>query len=502
MSEAERTGLEHVILPRRLPGLALLERILPSPPDNLLDAELSAFATPGDTILDPWAGTGWTPRRAITHGMRSVAADPSPFAQMAAIGFLTAPEPAVLDAAFAQLGARRSGWTCPCGSTSRSCTRRAAPPAARRWWSTSSSGRATPMRRDARSTAARPARLPSAVPRSGWPPWMTSTSPSSGSRAPIPSRSRSARRSPTTCRLRPTGLTGLDEEEAPGDASARTTSAPRIALGEGGEPPPPAPLAVDPPTAVAEGPRFASTVRPEPRAGRGRRRAAHLPAVPGAAGALPGARRSGRPRRGAARPVHAAQPVRAPRHRVEDRVGAARPRDRGGHAAGAGDLPAARQPAERVSRTRGLAAHRGRPRPPAGQPPPARGERLARLRAGVSRRPRRRRRGPRRSARGPLRVRVRRAGRHGRGERAVAANAAGPRRPVPPGRGRRPRPRVTAGRRRRSTSCRSSTWRPHGSSAARQPRPCGSSRSSAARAIRRARRRRRCATAWPRRRAR
>ena len=65
MSEAERTGLDHVVLPRRLPGLALLERILPPPADNLLDAELAAFASPGDTVLDPWAGTGWTARRAI-----------------------------------------------------------------------------------------------------------------------------------------------------------------------------------------------------------------------------------------------------------------------------------------------------------------------------------------------------------------------------------------------------------------------------------------------------
>src|SRR5918995_3409398 len=108
MSEAERTGLDHVVLPRRLPGLALLERILPPPPDNLLDAELSAFAAPGDTVLDPWAGSGWTARRSIAHGMRAVSADPSPFAQLAAMAFLTAPEASVLDAAFAQLaGSKR-----------------------------------------------------------------------------------------------------------------------------------------------------------------------------------------------------------------------------------------------------------------------------------------------------------------------------------------------------------------------------------------------------------
>ncbi len=107
MSEPERTGLDHVVLPRRRPGLALLERYRPPPADNLLDAELSAFASSGDTVLDPWAGTGWTARRAIGHGMRAVAADPSPFNQLAAICFLSAPDPAVLDAAFAQLASSR-----------------------------------------------------------------------------------------------------------------------------------------------------------------------------------------------------------------------------------------------------------------------------------------------------------------------------------------------------------------------------------------------------------
>jgi hypothetical protein len=107
LSEAERKRLDHVVLPRRLPGLALLERYFPSPADNQLDAELTAFARPGDTVLDPWAGTGWTARRAIAHGMRVVAADPSPFAQLAGQAFLLAPEPIALDAAFAQLSASR-----------------------------------------------------------------------------------------------------------------------------------------------------------------------------------------------------------------------------------------------------------------------------------------------------------------------------------------------------------------------------------------------------------
>ena len=55
MTEAERKRLDHVVLPRRLPGLAL-ERYFPSPADNVLDAELASFAAPGDTILDPWSG--------------------------------------------------------------------------------------------------------------------------------------------------------------------------------------------------------------------------------------------------------------------------------------------------------------------------------------------------------------------------------------------------------------------------------------------------------------
>ena len=108
MIEAKRTGLDHVVLPRRLPGLALLERYFPSTADNVLDAELAAFASPGDTVLDPWAGTGSTARRAIAHGMRAVVADPSPLAQLVGLALLTAPAPAVLDAAFAQLaGSRR-----------------------------------------------------------------------------------------------------------------------------------------------------------------------------------------------------------------------------------------------------------------------------------------------------------------------------------------------------------------------------------------------------------
>ncbi len=104
---AARRSLDHVVLPRRLPGLALLERYFPSPADNVLDAELTTFASPGDTVLDPWAGTGWTARRAVANGMRAVAADPSPFAQLAAQAFLLAPDVGALDAAFTQLANSR-----------------------------------------------------------------------------------------------------------------------------------------------------------------------------------------------------------------------------------------------------------------------------------------------------------------------------------------------------------------------------------------------------------
>ena len=107
MGEAQRKRLDHVVLPRRLPGLALLERYFPSPADNQLDAELASYARAGDTILDPWAGTGWTARRAVAAGMRAVAGDPSPFAQLAGQAFLLAPEPGAIDAAFAQLAASR-----------------------------------------------------------------------------------------------------------------------------------------------------------------------------------------------------------------------------------------------------------------------------------------------------------------------------------------------------------------------------------------------------------
>ncbi len=105
------------------------------------------------------------------------------------------------------------------------------------------------------------------------------------------------------------------------------------------------------------------------------------------------------------------------------------------------------QPAERVSGPRGLAPHQRRPRPPAGVAPPARGERVAPLRdRGARRADRDGRAGPG-PAPGALRRRPGRAGRHGRGQRALD--------PMPPGGGRASTCRRTA-----------STW-----SSARPPPP-------------------------------
>jgi hypothetical protein len=107
MSEADRKRLDHVVLPRRLAGLALLERRYASPADNLLDVELAALGRPGDTVLDPWAGTGWTARRGVAAGLGVVAAEPSPFAQLAAQALLFAPDAHAIQAAFRQLSASR-----------------------------------------------------------------------------------------------------------------------------------------------------------------------------------------------------------------------------------------------------------------------------------------------------------------------------------------------------------------------------------------------------------
>ncbi len=242
MTEAERTGLDHVILPRRLPGLPLFDRSHPPPADNHLDAVLAAFAQPGDTVLDPWAGTGWTARRAVAAGMRVAAADASPLAQMAAIALLTAPDPSTLDAAFGQLATSRRVdvplrqhieelYATRCG-TCRS------PVVADHFiWP-----------RDGNAPGRKLYRCPSCDLSRGGPEERS---------APVDE----------------VDLAKLGIESPPVDPPATPAEAvppPEgeadeldLAIGESGGPPP-APMPVDPPTSIGERPRFASTVRPDP----------------------------------------------------------------------------------------------------------------------------------------------------------------------------------------------------------------------------------------------
>jgi hypothetical protein len=253
MSDAERTGLDHVILPRRLPTLALLERFLPSPPDNLLDAELAAFAAPGDTVLDPWAGTGWTARRSVARSMRAVAADASPFAQLSAIALLTSPEPAVLDAAFAQLASSKR-VDVPLRQhleelyASRCAACRSPVVVDQFIWP-----------RDADAPGRKIYRCAACDASVGGPedrvaPVDQVDLAKLGIERPAGAAAEPGGDAPPDeLPPAPVGLTDVGED-APDEE----------ALGEGIEPPPPAPLAVDPPTPTSERPRFASTVRPDP----------------------------------------------------------------------------------------------------------------------------------------------------------------------------------------------------------------------------------------------
>jgi hypothetical protein len=261
MGVAEGRRLDHVVLPRRLPGLALLERYFPSPADNLIDAELAAFARAGDTVLDPWAGTGWTARRAIAQGMRAVAADASPFAQLAAQAFLLAPEPAAIDAAFAQLAASRRVdvplhqhleelYATRCAACHRPVV-----------------GDQFIWPRDGDAPGRKVYRCPSCEISVGGPEERVAAVEDADLAKLGIERPASPVAEPTdepTVDLieveddlppAPVGLTG--EVDPDGDLGE--------ALGEGGEPPAPPPLPADPPTGPgSEGPRYASTVHPEP----------------------------------------------------------------------------------------------------------------------------------------------------------------------------------------------------------------------------------------------
>ncbi len=257
MSEAERARLDHVVLPRRVPGLALLERYFPSPADNLLDAELSAFASTGDTVLDPWAGTGWTARRAIAHGMRAVAADPSPFAQLAAIAHLTAPDPAVLDTAFTQLATSRR-VDVPLRQHveelyATHCAACRGPVVADQFiWPRDADA---PGRKIYRCAAC-DASIGGAEERvAGVDEGDLAKLGIEGSpapEAPEPAADAADDLPPAPMGLtEPIGPIGpIEEADAP--------------IGEAGGPPSPAPPPLDPPSGLGDRPRFASTVRPEP----------------------------------------------------------------------------------------------------------------------------------------------------------------------------------------------------------------------------------------------
>ncbi|MDQ4035656.1 MAG: hypothetical protein M3153_06970 [Chloroflexota bacterium] len=251
MTEAERTGLDHVILPRRLPGLALLARYHPPPADNQLDAVLAAFGTAGDTVLDPWAGTGWTARRAVAAGMRAVVADPSPLAQLAAIGLLTAPEPASLDAAFAQLaGSRRVDVPLRQHIEELYATRCAAcrrPVVAEQFiWP-----------RDGDAPGRKIYRCPSCdLSRGGGEERVAPVDDGDLAKLGI---ERPAGAEPEAAEPVPVGPDAPAQEMAAHEAADELD----LTLGEAGGPPP-APQVVDPPSPVVDRPRFASTVRPDP----------------------------------------------------------------------------------------------------------------------------------------------------------------------------------------------------------------------------------------------
>jgi hypothetical protein len=259
MGDSGRKRLDHVVLPRRLPGLALLDRYFPSPADNQLDAELSSFAHAGDTVLDPWAGIGWTARRAVAHGMRAVSADPSPFAQLAAQAFLLAPDPAALDAAFKSLSASRRVdvplrqhieelYATRCAACRR-------PVVGEQYiWPRDTDAPSRKIYRCAGcdiSIGGGEDRV-APVDETDLAKLGIERTPSSEPDDPPPTDPDMDDDLPPA----PVGLTGDAIPEA--DAAE---------LGEGGEPPPPVPQAPDPPTStLGDGPRYASTVRPDPAA--------------------------------------------------------------------------------------------------------------------------------------------------------------------------------------------------------------------------------------------
>ncbi|HEX2140645.1 MAG TPA: hypothetical protein VHK28_00010 [Candidatus Limnocylindria bacterium] len=270
MGEAGRRRLDHVVLPRRLPGLALLERYFPSPADNQLDAELSAFARAGDTVLDPWAGTGWTARRAIAHGLRAVSADPSPFAQLAAQAFLLAPDPSAIDSAFNQLASSRR-VDVPLRQhieelyASRCAVCRHPVVGDQFIWPRDADAPGRKIYRCSNCEISVGGAEERVAPVDEVDLAKLGIERPSDSRADI--ESDPSIDAEDDLPAAPVGLTGVETGTSvaaydPADHSARD------ALGEPGEPPPPPAITPDAPTGPGSGqgpgPRFASTVRPDP----------------------------------------------------------------------------------------------------------------------------------------------------------------------------------------------------------------------------------------------
>ena len=265
MDPRPRRRLDHVVLPRRQPGLALLERYFPSPAPNILDAELTSFAAAGDTVLDPWAGTGWTPRRALQHSMRVVAADPSPFAQLAAQALLRPPDPATLDAAFAQLAASRR-VDVPLRQhirelyATRCATCRRATVADQFIWPRGADAPARKLYRCESCTAAAggPEERTAAVDEVDLAKLGIDRRPDAPFDEPIPGAEAGASAGDELddeLPPAPVGLTGPVEE----------IDDPAAPIGEIGGPPPPVRSvpAIEPQPAAQSGPRWASTVEPE-----------------------------------------------------------------------------------------------------------------------------------------------------------------------------------------------------------------------------------------------
>jgi hypothetical protein len=264
MGEAQRKRLDHVVLPRRLPGLALLERYFPSSADNQLDAELASYARAGDTILDPWAGTGWTARRAIAAGMRAVASDPSPFAQLAANAFLLTADAGAIEAAFAQLSASRRVdvplrqhieelYATRCATCRRPVV-----------------GEQFIWPRDADAPGRKIYRCPSCDISIGGPAERVAAVDDIDLAKLGIDRPRAAS-APGEGADDPPGVEpAADAEDDLPPAPVGLTEAPSLdddpaaPIGEAGEPPPPPPMPAEAPT--GDGPRFASTVMPEPAA--------------------------------------------------------------------------------------------------------------------------------------------------------------------------------------------------------------------------------------------